>query len=114
VLSGIEFLESKNIVHGNLTCSNILLNDDGHVKIGVQECCTTISKGDNINHPDVQAVEDIMMQLLEKRRKSDKAIGANDLRRWSSTAKGFLSKIKSASAEKLLQVSLNLSRCRLP
>ncbi len=108
MLSGIKFLESKNIIHGNITCSNILLNDDGHVKIGMQECCTTIS-GDRLNHPDVQAVEDIMIQLLEKRRKSDKAIGANESRRWSSTAKGFLSKIESASAEKLLQVSLILS-----
>jgi len=81
MLSGIEFLESKNIVHDNITCSNILLNDDDHVKIDVQKCCTTISKEDNINHSNVQAIEDIMMQLLKKRRKSDKIIDANDLRR---------------------------------
>ena len=81
MLSGIEFLESKNIVHGNIICSNILLNNDDHVKIDVQKCCTIISKEDNINHSDVQTVEDIMMQLLKKRRKSDKIIDANDLRR---------------------------------
>ena len=105
MLSDIKFLESKNIVHDNINCSNILLNDDDHVKINVQKCCTIISKEDNINHPDVQAVKDLMMQLLEKRRKSDKIIDANDLRHWFSTTKGFLSKIKSASAEKLLQIS---------
>ncbi len=114
MLSGIEFLESKNIVHDNIICSNILLNNDDHVKIDVQKCCTIISKEDNINHSDVQTIEDIMMQLLKKRRKSDKIIDANDLRRWFSTTKEFLSKIKSAFAEKLLQISLNLSRCRLP
>lgn len=81
MLSDIEFLESKNIVHDNITCSNILLNDDDHVKIDVQKCCTIILKEDNINHSNVQAIEDIMMQLLKKRRKSDKIIDANDLRR---------------------------------
>ena len=81
MLSDIEFLESKNIVHDNITCSNILLNNDDHVKIDVQKCCTIISKEDNINHSNVQTVEDIMMQLLKKRRKSDKIIDANDLRR---------------------------------
>ncbi len=81
MLSDIEFLEFKNIVHDNITCSNILLNDDDHVKIDVQKCCMIISKEDNINHSNVQAIEDIMMQLLKKRRKSDKIIDANDLRR---------------------------------
>ncbi len=42
-----------------------------------------------------------MMQLLEKREGGE----ANDLRRWSSMAEEFLSKITSASAEELLQVN---------
>ena len=58
-----------------------------------------------MNRPDVQAVEDIMMQLLGKRRKGKDPIEANDLHRCSPTAKGFWSKISSASAEKLLQVN---------
>ena len=93
------------MVHGNITCSTVLLNDDGQVKIGMQECCTARSKGDKMDHPDVQAVEDIMMQLLEKRRKGKDPIKANDLHRWSPTAKEFWSKISSASAEKLLEVN---------
>jgi len=100
VLSGIEFLESKDLVHGNITCSSVLLNDDGEVKISMQERCTVMSKEIKRAHPDVQAVED-MMQLLKKREGSE----ANDLRRWSSTAEEFLSKITSASAVELLQVS---------
>ena len=63
----------------------------------MQERCTVMKRG----HPDVQAVEDVMIQLLGKREGPE----ANDLRRWSSTAKEFLSKITSASAEELLQVS---------
>jgi hypothetical protein len=101
VLSGIKFLESKDLVHGNITCSSILLNDDGEVKIGLQERCTVMSKETKRGHLDVQAVEDVMMQLLKKRERGE----ANDLRRWSSTAEEFLSKITSASAEELLQVS---------
>lgn len=67
--------------HDNITCSTVLLNDNGQVKIGMQDCCTNISKGDKMDHPDVQAVEDIMMQLLESRRKGKSPVEANDLRR---------------------------------
>ena len=100
MLSGIKFLESKDLVHGNITCSSVLLNDDGEVKISMQERCTVMSKKTK-GHPDVQAVEDVMMQLLDKREGAE----ANDLRRWSSTAEDFTSKITSASAKELLQVS---------
>ena len=101
MLSGIKFLESKDLVHGDITCSSILLNDDGEVKISMQERCTVMSKETKRGHPDVQAVEDVMRHLLEKRE----GAAANDLRRWSSTAEEFSSKIMSASAEELLQVS---------
>ena len=101
MLSGIKFLESKDLVHGNITCLSVLLNDDGEVKISMQERCTVMSKETKWRYPDVQAVEDVMMQLLKKREGAE----ANDLRRWSSTAEEFLSKITSASAEELLQVS---------
>ena len=101
MLSGIQFLESQDLVHGNITCSSVLLNDDGEVKISMQKRCTVMSKEIKRGHPDVQAVENFMTQLLENREGSE----ANDLRRWSSTAEEFLSKIPSASAEELLQVS---------
>ncbi len=60
-----------------------------------------MSKEIKRGHLDVQAIEDFMMQLLEKREGGE----ANDLRRWSSTAEEFLSKITSAFAEELLQVN---------
>ena len=101
MLSGVKFLESKDLVHGNITCSSVLLNDDGQVKISMQERCTVMSKETERGHTDMQALEDVMMQLLERRKRGE----VNDLRRWSSTADEFLSKISSASAEELLQVS---------
>ena len=101
MLSGIKFLESKDLLHGSIACSSVLLNDDGEVKISMQERCTVMSKETKRGHPDVQAVEDVLMQLLDKREGAN----ANDLRRWSSTAEEFSSKITSASAEELLQVS---------
>ena len=60
-----------------------------------------MSKDTKRGHPDVQAVEDVMMQLLAKREGGE----ANDLRLWSSTVEEFSSKITSSSAEELLQVS---------
>ena len=81
MLSGIQFLESKNIVHGNITCLTVLLNNNGQVKIGMQEGCTGTSKGDKMDHSNLQAVEDVMMQLLEKRRKVKGLIEVNDLHR---------------------------------
>ena len=67
----------------------------------MQERCTVKSKESEREHPGMQAVEDVIMQLLEQHKSGD----ANNLHRWSSTAEGFLSKITSASAEELLQVS---------
>ena len=100
MLSGIKLLESKDLVHGNITCASVLLNDDGEVKISMQERCMVMSKETKRGHPDVQVLEDVMMQLLEKRKRGE----ANDLRRWSSTAEEFSSKITSASTEELLQI----------
>jgi hypothetical protein len=81
LLSGIKFLESKDLIHGNIACSSVLLNDDGEVKISMQERCTVMSIKTEKGHPDVQAVEDVMVQLLKKRKRGE----ANDLRRWSFT-----------------------------
>ena len=67
------------MVHSNITCSTVLLNDDGEVRISMQKHCMTISKEEKLSHSDVQAVEDIMMQLLKKCRKGNKLISANNL-----------------------------------
>jgi len=106
VVSGVEFLESRSLVHGTVNCSTVLMNDKGEVKIGMQEHCTAGSEVDH-SHADVEAVADIMMQLMEKRSKNEDSIDASTLPRWSSTAKDFFLKINSQSAAQLSQVSSN-------
>jgi hypothetical protein len=34
VVTGVVYLAAEGFEHGSLTCSNILLNTDGDVKIG--------------------------------------------------------------------------------
>ena len=55
----------------------------------------------------MQALGDIVMQLMEKRKKRNEVIGASDLDRWSPTVVDFLSETMSASAKDLTQVSFN-------
>jgi len=114
ILGGIEFLESHKLVHGDLTCSSVVLNQDGVVKIGTprqrphrlslidsianHECCRTASPEDRRDRSDSQALGDIMMQLMEKRDRRNGTIGADDLHRWSPTVAGFLSETMSAPA----------------
>lgn len=55
----------------------------------------------------MQALGDIVMQLMEKRKKRNEVIGPSDLNRWSPTVADFLSETMSASAKDLTQVSFN-------
>jgi hypothetical protein len=53
MLNDIEFLEFKNLVHDNIICSFVLLNDDNEVKINMQERYTIISKEIKRGHSNV-------------------------------------------------------------
>ncbi len=101
MLSAIKFLEFENLIHDNISCSSVLLNDNDQVKISMQKRCMIMLKQIERRHSNVQTLEDIMMQLLKKRKRSE----ANDLHRWFFTIEEFLSKTTSAFAEELLQVS---------
>lgn len=76
MLSEIQFLESQDLIHDNITCSSVLLNDDDEIKISMQKRCTIMSKEIKREHSNVQTVKDFMMQLLKRRSRSE----ANDLR----------------------------------
>jgi hypothetical protein len=76
MLSDIKFLEPKNLIHDNIICSSLLLNDDDEIKISMQERCTIMSNETERRHPNVQTLENVMMQLLEKRKRGER----NDLR----------------------------------
>jgi hypothetical protein len=130
----MAYLAVEGFKHRSLTCSNILLNTDGDVKIGEepsqcgwhmssshltanQECCHVISEPKGTPH-DFGALSSITMELMQKYVKEDGAIGIDNLQRWpsNSDAVGFLSATTSAaSAAELLQVcyfSLPLRRSR--
>ena len=49
-----------------------------------------------------------MMQLMEKRKRRNRTIGADDLHRWSPTVAGFLSETVSSPAKELALVGLSL------
>ena len=101
MLSSIKFLKFKNLIHNNIICSSVLLNNDNEIKISMQKHCTVMSKEIKREHLNIQTVEDFMMQLLKKCKRGK----ANDLCHWSSMTEEFLLKIMSAFTEELLQVS---------
>ena len=75
MLSDIKFLEFKNLIHDDIICLFVFLNDDDEIKINMQKRCTIMSKKIKRRHSNVQTVEDVMRELLKKRKK----IAANDL-----------------------------------
>jgi len=101
ILSDIKFLEFKSLIHDNIICSSVLLNDDDEIKISIQKRCTIMLKEIERKHSNVQTVEDVMIQLLKRRKRNE----VNDLRRWFFMTEEFSSKITSAFAEELLQIS---------
>lgn len=75
--------------------------------IANQENCRTASPEDRHKHPDVQALGNVMMQVMEKRQRHDDCVGATELHRWAPTVADFLSETLSTSAEELAQVCLS-------
>jgi len=45
VLNGLAYLHKKGRVHRDIKCSNILVNNDGYVKIGDLGLCEDVQKG---------------------------------------------------------------------
>ncbi|KAH0562065.1 hypothetical protein GP486_003237 [Trichoglossum hirsutum] len=89
IVAGVAYLAEEGYEHGSLTCSNILLNTDGDIKIE--------SKG---KPHDIRALSSTMMELMQKYVKEDGAIGIDNLHRWpsNSDALRFLSATTSASS----------------
>ncbi|KFY32537.1 hypothetical protein V493_00088 [Pseudogymnoascus sp. VKM F-4281 (FW-2241)] len=106
ILKGLAYLALKGLEHGSLSCSNILLDTDGNIKIAGQERCQELASSDQGHSRDIRALGNITMELMQKYTKDDGAIGVDDLERWPSdcNAVGFLSMTTSAtSVDKLVQ-----------
>ncbi|KAH8799662.1 kinase-like domain-containing protein [Xylogone sp. PMI_703] len=99
ILGGLAYLGTKGLEHDSLTCSNILINPDGDVKITDQECCHTHPLG-SVSRRDIRALSLITMELMQGYAKDDRVIGVDDLHRWpnGSDAVSFLSETTSASS----------------
>ncbi|KAI5465183.1 kinase-like domain-containing protein, partial [Mariannaea sp. PMI_226] len=80
VLDGLNFIQGEGYGHGSLNCGNILINDQGCVKVGGQELC-------QITSPDLKARDifdfgKVMMKLMQKVDRKDGKIGVDDPSRW--------------------------------
>ncbi|OBT48434.1 hypothetical protein VE00_01429 [Pseudogymnoascus sp. WSF 3629] len=65
ILSGLEYLASQGLEHGEVTCKNILISTEGSIKIAGQECCRRlVSNRDSIK--DIRGVGYVTMELMSK------------------------------------------------
>ncbi|KFY50096.1 hypothetical protein V495_00351 [Pseudogymnoascus sp. VKM F-4514 (FW-929)] len=75
ILEGLAYLASNGLEHGSLSCSNILLDTDGNIKIAGQERCQELTSSDQGHSRDIRALGNITMELMQKYTKDDGAIG---------------------------------------
>ncbi|KAI1382575.1 uncharacterized protein F4822DRAFT_441800 [Hypoxylon trugodes] len=95
ILDGLSYLEKAGLKHGQLTCSNILVDFDGTVKIwGCEESHATSD-----SKRDIRDLGNVIMELMQGYPKDDGAVGIEDLERWpaDSRAVEFLSATTWAS-----------------
>ncbi|PIG82694.1 hypothetical protein AARAC_010894 [Aspergillus arachidicola] len=78
VIDGLAYLERKSMQHGQLTCSNILVDSIGNVKLWGQEHCQVSSD----MKADIRALGTITMELIQGYAKTDGNIGLDKLERW--------------------------------
>ncbi|KFY03093.1 hypothetical protein O988_01706 [Pseudogymnoascus sp. VKM F-3808] len=65
ILNGLEYLASKGLEHGEVTCKNILISTRGSIRIAGQECCRRlVSSRDSIK--DIRGVGYVTMELMSK------------------------------------------------
>ncbi|MCJ1446767.1 MAG: hypothetical protein MMC23_007274 [Stictis urceolatum] len=102
ILKGIEYLQSESLCHGNLNCTTVLLDNDGRVKIGMQEYCEIIKN--QSGYRDVAALGNIMDQLMKRPSRgieNTTRIAAS----WSIEAKDFLLRTNSLTGKDLSKAS---------
>ncbi|OCK79043.1 hypothetical protein K432DRAFT_426830 [Lepidopterella palustris CBS 459.81] len=98
VLDAIIYFATKGLVHGGITCSNIVLTKKGVVKIANLENCSEIDSKNR--RSDVQALGKVMQQLMENGTE-DRRLGLRDPSSWSKDAVDFLSLTMTETAKQL-------------
>ncbi|KAH7111360.1 kinase-like domain-containing protein, partial [Dendryphion nanum] len=109
ILDGVAYLAAEGLEHGSLSCSDILINTDGDVKIANQHACR-LKPQQSVG--DLRALSSITMELMQKYVKEDGAIGIDNLHRWhsNSDAVSFLSATTSVESAAELRKHPLLSR----
>uniref|UniRef100_A0A093VPY0 Serine/threonine-protein kinase CST20 n=1 Tax=Talaromyces marneffei PM1 TaxID=1077442 RepID=A0A093VPY0_TALMA len=98
ILKGLSYLVTQGLEHQALNSSNILMSQDGIVKIGSLEDVRAQDKNRD-QRATLNALQTITMELMEKNAKKKGTTGVNDLKRWpvDSNAVKFLAAIDSVS-----------------
>ncbi|KAH8587517.1 hypothetical protein B0O99DRAFT_398280 [Bisporella sp. PMI_857] len=86
VLTGLDFLASRDMMHRHITCSTILLSLRGDIKAG----CITISPRSPEMREDTEAVGFVMLQLMERASRRRERLALEHPDKWSSHADKFL------------------------
>ncbi|KAI6080159.1 kinase-like domain-containing protein [Hypoxylon rubiginosum] len=104
ILHGLLYLAKDNLEHGQLTCSNVLIDLEGCIKLQAQECCHVRSG----RSQDIHALSLVVMELMHGYPKKGN-VGIDNLERWpyDSLAVSFLSATDGASRmDQLLEHTL--------
>ncbi|KAL5335652.1 hypothetical protein BJX70DRAFT_312970 [Aspergillus crustosus] len=105
ILNGLNYLTVAGFEHTRLTPSNILLGSDGTLKIAAFEHCVK-RRPEQPQAPLINALVNLMMQLMQSYEMEDGVIGVDDTKRWplDSDAFSFLEATSSAhSVETLMK-----------
>jgi hypothetical protein len=117
-VAGLSYLDQERLEHGSLSCSNILVSNEGVVKIGLSSNLHHLVQFPNENiagyencsfsrlgkreSPDIRALERITAELMGGYVKEDGVISLTDPGSWDPIALNFLA--DTTSAESILQL----------
>ncbi|KAL4929411.1 uncharacterized protein BDV17DRAFT_281399 [Aspergillus undulatus] len=102
ILDGLSYLSSAGFEHRSLSCSNILLDLVGNIRIGALEFCVEQSL-ENSQSEMIKALANITMILMQKHEKDDRedgnpVIGVEDTDRWPLDSPAFQFLLATSSA----------------
>ncbi|KUL81287.1 hypothetical protein ZTR_09487 [Talaromyces verruculosus] len=112
ILEGLSYLVTQGLEHQALNSSNILMSQDGIVKIGsLEDVQARDQKRDQ--RTTLDAIKTITMELMEKHTKKNGTTGVNDLKRWpvDSNAVKFLAATDSVSTVDELRKHQLITQC---